>query len=97
LGYDGWRRGISVKDELHLLVDELPEDEARLFLDALRRRAPLLRALCLAHFDDEPETEAARRLVAEAREQVARGDVIGDNQLWRRLGHAPTRPAVAYR
>lgn len=80
---------MTVKDELHLLVDELPEDEAQLFLDALRSRAPLLRGLFLAPFDDEPETEQERGLAAEARAQVARGDVIGDDELWRRLGHAP--------
>ncbi len=88
---------MTIKDDLHLLVDELPEDEALLFLDALRSRAPVLRALFLAPFDDEPETEEERRLVAEARQQLARGDVIGDEELWRRLGHAPAGRAAAYR
>ena len=82
---------MTVKDDLHLLVDELPEGEAQFFLDALRSRAPVLRALFFAPYDDEPETEEERRLVEEAREQVARGDVIADEELWRRMGHAPSR------
>ena len=73
------------------LIEELPEAElqaAERFLAFLRSQAdPLVAALAAAPVDDEPETEEERLAVAEAREAIARGDVVSDEELWRRLGH----------
>jgi hypothetical protein len=75
---------MTVKDDLHHLVDELDEDAARealaylhtLGLPAVLRNAPI---------DDEPETEEERAAVAEAEAAIARGDVIRDEDLEREL------------
>lgn len=69
------------RDELHELVDRLPENEvdtARTVLRYLNERAsdPVLKALMGGTEDDEPETEEERAAVQEAREAVARGEVL---------------------
>jgi hypothetical protein len=71
---------MTTKEMLHRLVDALPEpmrDEAEELLRGLQQRAadPLLRALAGAPEDDEPETEEEREAVAEARAEVAHGEV----------------------
>jgi hypothetical protein len=70
---------MSARDSLHRLIDKLPESElaaAERFLHYLRATTdPMLRALLEAPPDDEPETEEERRLVHEAREELARGEV----------------------
>ena len=76
---------MTVKDDLHQLVDQLDEDAARqeqaylqtLSLPAFLRDAPI---------DDEPETDAERAAVAEAREAIARGEVVRNQDLKRELG-----------
>ena len=88
---------MTIKEELHRLIDELPASEARTarrFLEYLRNVGsdPLLRALMEAPEDDEPETEEERAAVQEAREQLARGEAIADDEVWRRLGHTEKRP-----
>lgn len=75
---------MTVKEDLHHLVDELDEDAARealaylhtLGLPAVLRNAPI---------DDEPETEEERAAVAEAEAAIARGDVVRDEDLEREL------------
>jgi len=75
---------MTLKDDLHHLVDELDEDAARealaylhtLGLPAVLRNAPI---------DDETETEDERAAVAEAEAAIARGDVIRDEDLEREL------------
>ena len=73
-----------VKDELHELVDQLDEEAAR---EALARLQDLRlpRVLREAPIDDEPETEEEQAAVAEAREALARGDVVRDEDLEREL------------
>ena len=70
---------MPTRDSLHRLIDELPESElaaAARFLHYLRATAdPVLRALLEAPLDDEPETEEERRLVHEARDELAQGQV----------------------
>lgn len=71
---------MTTKEKLHRLLDTLPEpawEEAEQLLEELQQRAtdPLLRALAAAPEDDEPETEAEREAIAEARAAVARGEV----------------------
>jgi hypothetical protein len=70
---------MRTRDTLHRLVDELPESElaaAARFLQDLRATAdPVLRARLDAPLDDAPGTEEERRLVQEARDELARGEV----------------------
>jgi hypothetical protein len=70
-----------VKEELHRLVDALPEREvaaARRYLEYLRDVGsdPVLRAFMAAPEDDEPLTEEDEAAIREAEEEVARGEVI---------------------
>ncbi len=71
---------MTIKEDLHRLVDELPKKElpvAKRYLEYLRNMGdPVLRALMEAPEDDEPETEEERAAVAEAYEDLAAGKVI---------------------
>jgi hypothetical protein len=76
---------MTVKDDLHHLVDELDDDATREALTRLQDlRLP--RVLREAPIDDEPETDEERRLVQEARQDLAAGHV---------LSHAEVRRAAA--
>lgn len=85
---------MATRETLHRLVDELPEsawNEAERYLRGLQTDDPVLRALLTAPQDDEPESEKERALVQEARDEVARGELIDD------LDHsscAPTWPGL---
>ena len=82
---------MTVKDDLHHLVNELDEDAAREALTYLRDlRLP--RVLRAAPIDDEPETEEERTAVAEAEAAIARGDVIHDGS-WTCIPTGPMRTA----
>jgi hypothetical protein len=66
------------KDDLHRLVDELPEGElhaARRYLEFLKGLSedPLLEALENAPWDDEPETPEEAAAVEEARKEYRKG------------------------
>ena len=83
--------GMTVKERLHQLIEELPErqlSEAEYMLQTLHAHGddPLARKLLLATIDDEPETEEERVAVQEARDALARGDVVRDEDLARELG-----------
>lgn len=86
---------MSIRDELRLLVDALPERQAILakrLLEVLLEEAqaesdPLLRTLANAPIDDEPVTPEEEAAAEEARQQVAKGEVISDADLWRELDH----------
>jgi hypothetical protein len=72
---------ISVRDEVHELVDALPESEsaaARRFLEALRTSPDdsLARFLAAAPEDDEPSTPEQDRAAAAARDALRQGDRI---------------------
>jgi CO dehydrogenase/acetyl-CoA synthase beta subunit len=71
---------MTVKDDLHRLVDELPKKElhsAKRYLEYLRNLGdPVLRALIEAPEDDEEETEEERAAVAEAYKDLAAGKVF---------------------
>ena len=82
---------VTQREELHELVNALPESELKTAVRYLRYlRAigtdPVLRALLEAPIDDEPETPEEATAVAEAREAIARGDLLSDEQLRRELG-----------
>lgn len=60
--------------DLHLLVDELPDESVDAAMILLTRaKDPVLADLQAAPFDDEPETEEERRAVAEAHADRERG------------------------
>ena len=68
-----------VREKLHRLVDELPDDELRAaerYLEYLRDTAGdrVLRALQNAPIDDEPLTEQDLEAISEADEAIARGE-----------------------
>lgn len=75
---------------LHRLVDSLPEEDlttAGRLLAALAATAdPLSRSLLFAPVDDEPDTDDFDGGLAEAREQLARGEGISTEELRRELG-----------
>ena len=68
----------SVRQQLHTLVDELPESElytAKRFLGYLHDTSdPVLQALLQAPEDDEPETPEEAAAVQEAWEAYRRGE-----------------------
>lgn len=81
---------MTVKEELHRLVDELPESElksAHRALEYLRERGsdPLLRALLEAPEDEEGETDEERASVREAYEDLSSGRVLSHEEVRKRL------------
>lgn len=78
------------KEQLHRLVDGLPDSEvhaARRYLEYLHNlQDPVLRAFLEAPEDDEPETPEERAAVAEAREDFKAGRVVTLEQVKRELG-----------
>jgi CO dehydrogenase/acetyl-CoA synthase beta subunit len=81
---------MTIKEELHRLVDELPESEshaAKRFLEYLRNMGdPVLRAMLEAPEDDEPEMEEERAAVTEAQEDFKAGRVVSHQELKREFG-----------
>ena len=73
---------MTVKDDLHHLVDELDEAAARDAL-VLLQDLRLPRVLRDAPIDDEPETVEERQLVEEARQDLAAGRVVSHEQIHR--------------
>jgi hypothetical protein len=66
---------MTTRADLHAIVDDLTDAElerARISLESVR--SPLERALSQAPLDDEPETDAERSAVQEARDSLARGE-----------------------
>jgi hypothetical protein len=63
----------TAREELHALVDTLPEKRARLLLRGLRTRDAALIGLALAPEDDEPTTPDEDAGAAEALEEYRRG------------------------
>jgi hypothetical protein len=77
---------MTVKEELHQLVDALPDSEllpARRFLEYLSQVGgdPVLRALLEAPDDDEPLTDEDHAALDEAWQEYRRGDGIPDANL----------------
>jgi hypothetical protein len=81
---------MAPRDNLHRLVDSLPESElerAERVLEALRLVAdPPYRPLEDAPLDDEAETPEENAAVAEARGDVAVGRVVSHEEARRRWG-----------
>ena len=80
---------MTIKEELHRLVDELPECElygAKRFLEYLRNMGdPVLRALMEAPYDDEPTTPEEDKGAEEAWQEYRRGKAISAEEAKREL------------
>lgn len=81
----------GTKERLHRLVDDLADEElpaAEQYLEQLRagREDPVLRALLTAPLDDEPETSEERAAVSEAKQDLALGRVVSNEELRREFG-----------
>ena len=76
--------GVTARQSLHQIVDELPEPEAARVLRAVEhwRDDPVALALASAPFDDAPETPEERAAVEQARDEVRRGDVTSAEEVW---------------
>ncbi len=90
---DGGEGGVpmTTRDDLHQLIEELPESDLPLYLGLLDRYRhgeddPLLRKLLLAPFDDEPVTEEERAAVEEALEDIRHGRVVSHEEIMREFG-----------
>ena len=80
---------MTIKDELHRLVDELPARElhgAKRFLEYLRNMGdPFLRSLMEAPEDDEPTTPEEDEGAREAWQEYLRGEGISMEEAKRDL------------
>ncbi len=69
---------MTIKEDLHRLVDELPKKElpvAKRYLEYLRNMGdPVLRSFMEAPEDDDEETEEERAMIEEARQEYLRGE-----------------------
>ena len=69
---------MTIKEDLHRLVDELPKKElpvAKRYLEYLRNMGdPVLRSFMEAPEDDEEETEEETVMIEEARQEYLRGE-----------------------
>ena len=83
---------MTTKEEIHELVDALPEAElatAERVLQGLAALSdPVLRALARAPEDDEPDEDDTDGGITEARQQAERGETISQEEVKRRLGTA---------
>ncbi len=77
----------TAREELHALVDGLPEKRARLLLRALRSGDATLVALALAPEDDEPTTPEEDDGAADALNEYRRGEGRPLADVRRDLGH----------
>ncbi len=69
---------MTIKEDLHRLVDELPKKElpvAKRYLEYLRNMGDsVLRSFMEAPEDDEEETEEETAMIEEARQEYLRGE-----------------------
>jgi hypothetical protein len=78
------------RDELHELIDRLPESELTAARGYLRYLAaigsdPVLRALMNAPPDDEPVTDEDLESIEEGKRDLAAGRVVSQDEARRRL------------
>jgi hypothetical protein len=76
---------MTARERLRQIVDELPERDAEQILRAVERWRddPVGLALASAPVEDEPESPEERAAVAQARDEVRRGDVVSAEEVWR--------------
>lgn len=77
---------MTSKDEFRAAIEDLSEAEATEALELLGPRGErdaLDELLDNAPIDDEPETEEEREAVAEAREEIRRGETVSRDEIRR--------------
>ena len=75
------------RDDLHQLLDTIPDDELTTAATALKPLVdPGLWSLLTAPIDDEPETEEERTAIAEADEDIRQGRLIAHDDIKREFG-----------
>jgi hypothetical protein len=74
---------MGTREMLHTLLDELPENA----LPGVARYLEAVAAGCSAEdpYDDEPLSPDEVAMLAQAREEIARGDVISHEELGARI------------
>lgn len=86
---------MHTRDRLHALIDDLPEGQLpaveRFLTDRRAADDAFLRALATAPEDDEPLTPEDEAAIAEGYRDLAAGNTVSNDEIWRRLGHAPER------
>jgi predicted transcriptional regulator len=88
----------DVREELHRLVDVLPEAEihaAGRYLQYAQDRGTHLHSIENAPFDDEPLTDEDIAAIQEAQAEIERGEYLTTEELIRDLGIAEP-PPIAY-
>ena len=84
----------QTRDRLHRLIDELPEQDLSAVEQLLTERHldddTFRRMLAEAPEDDEPLTAEDIAAIEEGVQDVKAGRLISNDELWRRLGQAPT-------
>jgi len=77
---------VIARDELRALVDAIPDDRLPAAREALEQLTdPVLLAFLNAPEDDEPLTDEDLAAIAEAKADVARGDVVSLEEVERQL------------
>lgn len=75
------------RDQLHALIDALPDDHLLRIGGAIEKLTPpVYLSLLTAPEDDEPETDEERSAVEEAKAAVARGEVFTHEEIRIRYG-----------
>jgi len=78
---------MTAKEQLRERIETLTEREAERTLRLLDDlRDPLTKLLDEAPLDDEPITPEEEALVQEAREEIARGELISADEIRREFG-----------
>ena len=76
---------MATKEDLHKLIEELPEDEIQAATRYLQylcdRHDPVLAALLNAPEDGEPETDYERQAVAEAMADLEAGRMVTSDEI----------------
>ncbi|MGH9030254.1 MAG: hypothetical protein ACRDV4_11655 [Acidimicrobiales bacterium] len=79
---------MTAKEKLHKRVEELSEEEAAAALLLLDRLPdPLTTLLESAPLEDEPSSPEEEQGAAEARAEIARGELVSADEIRRELTH----------
>lgn len=75
------------RDQLHRLIDAIPDDRLPALEAAIEPLAdPVARAVMLAPEDDEPLTDEDRAALREAKDDIARADLVSHEDIKREFG-----------
>ena len=90
---------MTTRETLHRLIDQLPEcdlDMVGMLIEWRHRLRdePLLLNFATAPLDDEPWTEEDEAALAEARADIARGNVVSLDEVRQELGCGRVSPRM---